>query len=426
MVKLRLFVLLLVGCILASASFNQFYNHGSSTAWTYIINMDGRGYYAYLPAVFIHNDPTYDFHLQYNAQHDDNINFTHELEDGRRVNKYFVGEAVLLAPFFFTAHAVALVTHFEPNGYSLPYYISVAFAAIFYVVLGLWFLSSFLLRIFKIRWVSLVVPLFILLGTNLFYYAAYEPSMSHAYSFFLVCCFLYVAEYGTRSSSTLPKLLLGLTIGLIAITRPVNLVILGMLPFILVRDKDLPTLGFTRTIKILTTTSLPVVAIIFIQLLAYKWQTGQWLVYSYQGEGFNWAEPQIINTLFSYKRGLFVYAPICLISLFGLKQLWKQSSVMTISLAATLMAAIYVVSSWHAWDYGWAYGLRAYVEFLPLFAIVMAAFLASAKPKFKMVFAVVALLCVAYTQIQTYQVAEKILPLAGVEKQEFWNIFLQL
>jgi hypothetical protein len=388
--------------------------------------MDGRGYYAYLPAIFIHNDPTYDFHLQHNAQHDDNINFTHELEDGRRVNKYFVGETVLLAPFFFIAHAIALVTHFEPNGYSIPYYISVAVAAVFYSIMGLWFLSSFLLRIFKSRWASIVAPLLILFGTNLFYYTAYEPSMSHAYSFFLVCSFLYLADYGTRTSSILPKLLLGLTIGLIAITRPVNLVVLGMLPFILVRDKDLPTLGFTRTLKNIAMLGLPAVAVIFVQLLAYKWQTGQWFVYSYQGEGFNWAEPQMINTLFSYKRGLFVYAPICLLSLLGLVQLWKHSSVMTISLVATLTVVIYVVSSWHAWDYGWAYGLRAYVEFLPLFAILMAALLANAKPTFKIVFALVALLCVAYTQIQTYQVTEKILPLAGVEKQEFWNIFLQL
>lgn len=423
--KVRAFVFSLTFVAIGLAAFFHFHNDGSRTAWTYIINMDGRGYYAYLPAVFIHNDPTYQFHLVHNAQHDDNINFTNEVDEGKRVNKYFVGEAVLLTPFFLVAHVAAAVLGYATNGYSIPYYIAVAFGAIFYVTIGLWLLSLFLAQQFRKHWVSIVVPLLILLGSNLFYYAAYEPSMSHAYSFFLVCVFLFIGSKVVRKSAVINLIALGIVIGLIAITRPVNLVILAMLPFLLRGDNDLPLINLSKIFKSVATVLVAFTAVVSIQLLAYKWQTGQWLVYSYQGEGFNWKNPQIVNTLFSYKRGLFIYAPICLIALVGIKQLWQISSVMALSLTVTLLCAIYVISSWHAWGYGWAYGLRAYVEFMPLFAILLASILARSKPRFVWWFLSLSLLCVTYTQIQTYQVTEKILPLAGVDSVEFWNIFLQ-
>lgn len=410
---------------MASASYRHFNSESSSSAWMYIINMDGRGYYGYLPAVFIYDDPTYQFHLEHNAQHDPNINFTHELDNGKRLNKYFIGEAVLLTPFFLLAHVVSSITDFVSTGYSLPYYVSVAVGAVFYVTLGLWLLSIFLNRQFKNQWVSTAAPLLILFGSNLFYYAVYEPSMSHAYSFFLVCAFLFLGSLASQKPSRIILFITGLTVGLIAITRPVNLIILGMLPFLLVDARHLPAATFSKAFKILLQVLVPVVAVIAIQVAAYKWQTGNWLVYSYGNEGFNWSNPQLFNTLFSYKRGLFVYAPICLLSLVGLKHLWSFSSIKTLSLLSTLLFAIYVVSSWHAWGYGWAYGLRAYVEFLPLFAILLSALMAKARPRRLAVLGLTALLCITYVQIQTHQVTEKILPLAGVNEQEFWKIFLR-
>jgi hypothetical protein len=426
MSRSRAILFLLVGLFLAKTSFDHWYRDKGDSAWWYIVNMDGRGYYAYLPGVFIHQDPTYQFHLFYNAQQDPNINFTHELTDGSRVNKYFIGEAVLLTPFFLLSHALALLLGFETHGYSIAHYFSVAFGAVFYVSVGLYFLSRVLHRHVKVFWISVFVPIAILLGSNLFYYTVYEPSMSHAYSFFLVSSFLFVLESLVSKSSVYKLMVLGILIGLIGITRPVNLIILGMIPFALVRSHRLPTSTLGSVFGTTAIVAFWTAAVVSIQLAAYYWQTGEWLVYSYKDEGFNWSDPQIFNTLFSYKRGLFVYAPLCFISLFGAFKLWKGSSVKALSLISTLLIAIYVVSSWHAWEYGWAYGLRAYVEYLPLFGILLASLLFRSKPIFKLGILSAAVICVIYTQIQTEQVIRSVLPLAGVEKEEFWNIFLQL
>ncbi|MCB7372887.1 hypothetical protein LI003_23625, partial [Bacteroides caccae] len=51
------------------------------------------------------------------------------------------------------------------------------------------------------------------------------------------------------------------------------------------------------------------------QLIIYRWGTGEFIVYSYTKEGFNFLHPEIIKVLFSYEKGLFVYTPICFFSL---------------------------------------------------------------------------------------------------------------
>ncbi len=67
-----------------------------------VITSDGRGYYAYLPAVFIHGN------FQKSSQQEKSA-YTNEIEqlylykdkNGELYNKYFPGVAVLQLPFFF-------------------------------------------------------------------------------------------------------------------------------------------------------------------------------------------------------------------------------------------------------------------------------------------------------------------------------------
>lgn len=411
---------------LTRTAYKHFYNGWGSRTWIYIINMDGRGYYGYLPAVFIHSDASFEFHKELNAQQDRNINFTRELPDGSRVNKYFVGASVLMSPFFLLAHFLASISNtYDANGYTLPYYLSVLAAGIFYVSLGLMLLSIFIYRQFKNELASVIAPLFILFGSNLLYYGAVEPSMSHAYSFFLVCAFLFLADGNARNPSVTKMLLFGATLGLITIVRPVNLLVAFFYPFLLISNHNLPAITVKTVLKTGLLLAVPFIGIVFLQLLAYKLQTGQWYVWAYQGEGFNWNSPQVFNTLFSYSRGLFIYAPICLLSLVGFNHLQRHSTILTLGVFLTLLIAIYVVSSWHAWGYGWAYGLRAYIEFLPLFALLLAAIMAKSKLTTKAVIIGVGLLFCGYTQIQTYQITEHILPLSTISKEVFWENFLK-
>ena len=58
--------------------------------------------------------------------------------------------------------------------------------------------------------------------------------------------------------------------------------------------------------------------VVSIQLYFWHWQTGEWLVYSYQSESFNFLKPAFMDILFSYRKGLFIYTPVLFLSLFAL------------------------------------------------------------------------------------------------------------
>ena len=79
-----------------------------------------------------------------------------------------------------------------------------------------------------------------------------------------------------------------------------------------------------------------------------------------------------VNSLFSYNKGLFVYTPICFLSLFSfitfvLEKKYFQLLVSFFFLSIT----VYFLSAWYQWQYGWSFGLRAYIDFFPVFALLI-------------------------------------------------------
>src|SRR5690606_20133313 len=107
------------------------------------------------------------------------------------VNVHPVGVAVLLLPFFLIALAFAHLFSFLVDGFSLPFQISVAAAALFYLVVGLIFLTKFL-RLLNVNViVRSIIMLIVYFGTNLLNYTLSEAGMSHVYSFALISVFLY-------------------------------------------------------------------------------------------------------------------------------------------------------------------------------------------------------------------------------------------
>ncbi|HEY4797943.1 MAG TPA: hypothetical protein VII99_02590, partial [Bacteroidia bacterium] len=76
--------------------------------WKSIIEFDGKGYYAYLPSIFIYHDLQYGFfesvEKKYHscnecADYRENIH-------GKIVDKYYAGVAMAASPFFLIAHTI--------------------------------------------------------------------------------------------------------------------------------------------------------------------------------------------------------------------------------------------------------------------------------------------------------------------------------
>ena len=105
------------------------------------IDSDGKGYYAYLPAIFIYDDMTFSFTEEvemkyYPPDGARRFEFRNDIGEGKKANQYFPGVIVLWLPFFLIAHFLSYITGLETDGYSAIYQYAIVAASFFYLWLG--------------------------------------------------------------------------------------------------------------------------------------------------------------------------------------------------------------------------------------------------------------------------------------------------
>ena len=289
----------------------------------------------------------------------------------------------MLIPFFLSGHLLALVFHVAPNGFTWPYQVMAALAGLSYLCGGLLFLRRTLERHFSssMTLVSLIVITF---GTNLFHYGTTDNIFSHIFSFFLFSALLYLIPQWYESPRKLNMICLAIVAGLIVIVRPTNIFFLIFVPLLGVYNFE----SFQERIK-LVRAQMPTILLgaatflltVVPLFLYWKYITGHWIVNSYQGISFNWSQPEIINVLFSVRKGLFFWSPILLLGFAGfyfVRRYWKGFLIPALIL---LIAHTYLISSWPMWYYGGSFGHRAFTESLPVFAVGYAALLESARTR---------------------------------------------
>lgn len=341
-----------------------------------VIQSDVIFYYGYLPATFIYHDYTLKFVDNYNGPHQFLI-WTKQAPNGEKIFPTTIGMSMLFAPFFFVADDYAQKhPEYDAGGYSDPYQISIIVCALFYFALGLYFLSKLLLHFFNPYISSLV--LLITAGSNLFYYATFEPGMSHTYNFTLITCFVWFTIKWYENQKPIYTILIGILIGLISLIRPTNTIIaLFFILYDIKSWKDVISriqfflLKYKHIVLIIT-------LCLFVwlpQFLLWKSITGSFLFYSYGEEcKFFWNNPQIFNGLFSYRNGWLVYTPSMIFAVVGLFFLWKKQKDLQLSIAIIFLAFVYVTYSWFIWWYGGSFGSRPMIDMYGLLALSIGAF----------------------------------------------------
>jgi hypothetical protein len=399
---------------------------------------DKLGYYSYLPAVFIYDDlSTLSFYTRVSQQYKFTGDLTsyalYEQPGGKRLNKYAIGTAFFELPFFLVAHAYTTTTkEYEPDGFSHPYQLAVAFSNIFWVIMGLFVLRKFLANFFPDNVVS-VTLLCLAIGTNLYNYTAFDHGMSHPYSFFLFSAVLYLTDKWYKDPRGKHICLLGLILGWVVITRPVNLVI-AVIPLLWrvgsfhdLRQRFLLLCNKWRQIVM---AMICFFIVCLIQMGYWKCITGHWLYYSYEGEGFNFLSPNIWNGLFSYRKGWFVYTPLAFLGMIGFYSLGKRQPKLVAPLAVFFVLFIYVVFSWNQWWYGGSFGSRPMIEALAVLSLPFASLCYDIyRRRFvagKIAFSAILVFVVALNMFQSYQFLYGIIPVDNTSKEYYWRAFLKL
>ncbi len=410
---------------IVNTSFKKDYRTG-------VIEVDAKGYYAYLPAVFIYHDLNFRFY--YNIERETYYNpilyYQYlRVHNNKTINKYYSGTAICLAPFFLAGHAITILAGLPADGYSYYYTMMVHMGALFYLLLGLMGLRK-LLRTYQAGENTIALVLFVFVfGTNLFYYVLTEFAMSHVYSFAAVSWFAYSIQQYFAGHESKYLLYSALLLGIITLIRPVNIVIVLAVPFL--SGSSLQLISGIRSLFakkwFLVTALLCFVGLVSIQFIIYKISTGSFFVYSYKQEGFNFLNPQIWNFLFSYRKGMFVYTPLLFASLTGFIFLFRNSRFQAITLLGFLFILVYILSSWHMWFYGGSFSQRVMIEFYAFFAVLLTTALHNiGNKKVKKVFVSLLLMLVIVCQVQTYQYRRAHIHWSDMNKEKYWDVFMRV
>lgn len=427
--KIPLLTIFFTAIILLWVSSNKYWG---KDRWKNILESDAKGYYSYLPAIFIYHDLNYGFFDKIEKEKYFNKFLFYDYRtvvNNKYTNKYFAGTALCEMPFFLIAHMYAHISGSDTDGFSKPYLISVNIAVIFYLLLGLYFLNK-TLRLYNITDKNIALVLFsIVFGTNIYYYTIGESGMSHVYSFSIISIFIYLVKDFFENKNNKFIILIGLFLGIITLIRPINLVILLALPFIAGSIQNLKE-GFGQLSKNYFKTSISIiffVTIASIQPIIYKISTGNFITYTYGNEYFDFLNPHFIDILFSYKKGLFIYTPLLFLSILGLIKLYRNHKFESITFFLFFIIITYIFSSWCIWWYGGSFSSRVYIDYFALFGIVLALFLNQIKNNkaYRSLITLIFLL-VIICQIQTYQYRYFVIHYENMTKELYWSNFLRI
>lgn len=391
---------------------------------------DPWGYYAHLPALFIHHD-TGDYSKTTeasNSQWKGSGNGTLPTPIGGQSNKYPLGVAILIAPFFLLGHAWAGFSGSYPaHGFSAPYAFFTGLGVILYVLWGLWLLHGVLRRYFSAavaHWLIVVAAL----GTNLFYFTGYNNLMSHALLFSLYCLMLYATHRFYDRPVPATAALTGLSVGLIAMTR-LHEGIAVVIP-LLWGVFSLQTLRacvafFVQNPRLLFTAGLVAALCLVPQALYYKYVSGSFWWYAYQGESFNFRHPRIMDGLFNYKNGWFIYTPVMLLAVIGLARLRRVVPQALAPVAVFMPLHIWITYSWWCWNYINGFGSRPMVETYPLLLFPLGAFWTWGSDFLwkRIVNGSLAMFFIGLNLFQTWQLSHGMLWTENSNAANYWALF---
>lgn len=383
-----------------------------------ILSWDVFGYYLYLPLKFIYNDLSIHDIANIDAiikQYSSTSNFYQGmvLPDGSYVMKYSMGMSFLYAPFFFIAHVIAKTFNYPADGFSAPYQYSIFFGSIIYSLLGLWALSKVLLHFFN-RTITAIVLLLIVFATNYIVHVTMygQNAMSHNYLFTTYAFIIWLSILWHNEQKLKYMIWLGIFCGITILSRPSEIVCL-LIP-LLWNIKDIPSLK--EKVKLLLRhkgqlTLFSAIIILFglCQCIYWKIHTGKFLFYSYganPGEGFEFFRPYILEVLFSFRKGWFIYTPVMLFAVTGFYFIYKYNRAIFFAVMAFFLINTYIVSSWSCWWYAQTYSQRSLIPSYPLMAIGLGYFLLWAMQQAKAIKTACFALIIGFVLLNLFQIIQ--------------------
>ncbi len=402
---------------------------GPSKPREIIAEGDGCGHFDYLPSIIIFHTVDFDKVFQMEKLRHSSSYMGHYFHktNSVTVNKYTLGTSLMILPFYLLAYLSTIIAGLPADGFSLPFQYSIVLAAMFWLVTGLWFFVK-LLKLYGLNTVkSVIAALVLLFATNLFNYAFIDPAFSHVYSFAWLTILLYNVKRYFFNPNAKNLYISALAYGLLILIRPVNAISLLALP-VMASSKEnfLSGVIFLKRTERFIKTLLLIILAVSPQLVINVLQTGNPFFNGYVDEGFYFGNPHIIDFLFSYRKGWFVYTPVMLFVFPALVRLYKKNRFAFWSFILFFIIQIYLFASWWNWFYGDSFGMRPMVDYYGLYFLLIVLYFNDLKNvPAKLVSYVLVALFMFLNLFQTYQYAEGIIHPDAMDKDSYWYVFLK-
>jgi len=300
---------------------------------------------------------------------------------GHLDNHFSVGPAILWSPFLIVTHLSVLLYdglggHVAADGFSRPYFVTIAVATALYGFLAVWISFRMARKYVPERW-AFLAALGIWFASSLPVYMYFNPSWSHAHSAFMVAVFLWYWNH-TRSSRTWWQwIVLGAIGGLMMDVYYINAVVL-LVPLLdsLANFRSAlkaPEAGPVKKLILGNIVFAAAVLTAFLPtLVTRKIIYGSYFQMGYQGLWF-WYSPAVIRVCFSADHGLFSWTPIVLLAVIGLFFLRRYDRFLSMYALTTFAAYVYIIGCYQSWDGLSSFGNRFFVSFSCIFILGLAA-----------------------------------------------------
>ena len=396
------------------------------------IRSDGFNFYIYAPSWLIYHDTTLEALSKdwYGGAYPGFSGMLRWPGTDRWMNRHPIGVTVLMLPFVIVADLLTRWSNLPRDGFSFYYQHAAALAGLAYFLAGLAVLRRTLTRHFS-PGVTLWTLVAITWGTNLFHYAVYDGTFSHAFSFALICTLVEVTDLWWTQPARWHAAVLGVVAALIVLTRHTNALLLLLVPFWRVGAcSDLGNrIGqlWQRRTSLLTMAAVAGVAVA-PQAVLYRLATDRWLVnpYALHNVGFTFLSPHLYGALVSTQRGLFFWSPVLVFAVAGMfvARGWAREVLGCAAVVLGLNA--WLIASWMEWQYGASYGHRAFIDSLGVLSVFLAAFFAwtEAHPRLLPVVAVLAALATSLSVVQMIQYWHRIWPVSDITWDQYRALFL--
>jgi hypothetical protein len=356
------------------------------------LQSDGFYYYAYLRSIAFDRDVNFtnDYTLLGLQDHPQLFQPTRTKHAQSAAS---IGPAILWTPFFAAGHVVARALNarhpeVDVNGISFPYRQAVCVAGLFYGLVGCWFCFRIARRYFPASVAALAVTL-VIAGSFLLWYFVKEPSMTHAPSMMAVAVFMWgwlrmrerAFDPATPRPATLESwALLGALAGLMTLIRWQNALftLLPLCDVVVALVRTSRRSDRARAVDVVIGGSLFTLAaaIAFLpQMIAWHSIYGSWLAVSPLGPQIRWAQPQLVDILWSSRNGLLSWSPALYLAAIGLMMFaTAQPSVGIPSLIAVAAMTFFnaTIQDWWGSD---GFGGRRFDGTIPMFCLGAAAFI---------------------------------------------------